>query len=208
MTKRLLLALAAVLVVLIPAAPAAAHNPLVGAAPAKNATVKKAPAEVKLTFLEKLNPDTTKLTVTGPDGAATGGSEPKVNGKTVSVSFAQALANGKYTVAYQLTADDGDVVKSSYTFTVAGAVTSSEPASPAPVSAAPVPSTPASSAPAASAPAAESPSAAIVVQPAGNAEKVSDDSGTPWLGLAAGIGILALAAAAVAVFLRRRKTTS
>jgi hypothetical protein len=106
----------------------------------------------------------------------------------VSVSFAEPLANGKYTVAFQLTAADGDVVKSSYTFTVAAPVASSAPASATAASPAPVSET----------------ASTAVAGAVKDGEQVSDDSGTPWLGLAAGIGILALAAAAVLVFLRRR----
>ncbi|AEV86504.1 hypothetical protein ACWT_5487 [Actinoplanes sp. SE50] len=185
MTKRLMVVLAAIVAVLVPAAPALAHNPLVGAVPAKNATVTAAPAEVKLTFLEKLDPATTKLTVTGPDGAAV--AEPVVTGKSVTVSFGTPLGNGKYTVAYQLTADDGDVIKSSYTFTVAVAQ-----ASP-------------------SAAASDAPIAAVSVVPAvtvaAPAAPSQDKGNGPWLGLAAGIGVLVLLGAGIFVFLRRRRTT-
>ncbi|BCY12983.1 copper resistance CopC family protein [Actinoplanes sp. L3-i22] len=187
MTKRLLLVLAAVVAVLIPAVPAAAHNPLVEAAPAKNATVKTAPTVVKLTFLEKLDAGSTKLTVAGPDGPAAG-ADPVVSGKSVSVSFAEGLANGKYTVAYQLTADDGDVIKSSYTFTVAAPVASAAPTSDAP----------------SVAPTSAAATATVVATVAQDVEPADDGNG-PWLGLIAGIGILALAGAAIFVFVRRRR---
>ncbi|GIE90194.1 copper resistance CopC family protein [Actinoplanes regularis] len=190
MKKRLLLALATVLAVLVPAAPAAAHNPLVEAVPAKNATVKKAPESVTLTFLEKLNTGT-KIAVTNADGAAVGGSEPKVSGKTVSVTFGEPLTNGKYTVAYQITAADGDVVKSSYTFTVA----------------APEASPTRSEVPVAEVSATAASPVAIATTRQASAESDSD-SGGPWLGLAAGIGILVLAGAAVFVFIRRRNTSA
>jgi methionine-rich copper-binding protein CopC len=205
MTKRLLLVLAAVAAVLIPAVPAAAHNPLVEATPAKNATVKKAPTVVKLTFLEKLNAGSTKLTVTGPDGPASGAAA--VSGKSVSVSFAEPLPNGKYTVAYQLTADDGDVIKSSYTFTVSAPEASAPVSAPASTSAF-APASTSASAPAGAPSASTAPVVAAQVTsatPAAQAiEPTSDDSNGPWLGLVAGIGILVLAAAAIFVFVRRR----
>jgi methionine-rich copper-binding protein CopC len=189
MTKRLLLAFAAVLAILVPAAPAWAHNALVEASPAKNATLKTAPTTVKLRFLEKL-PDSTRLSVTGPDGTAPAQSAAKISGATISVTFPEPLGNGAYTVAYQVAGEDGHLTKSSYRFTVAAPV-----ASP---SAAPSPSAEVTS-----------PSAATTaVSPAGlapvSAAEDADDSNGPWLGLAAGIGILVLAGAAVFVFMRRR----
>lgn len=189
MTKRLLLVLAAIVAVLIPAVPAAAHNPLVEASPAKNSTVKKAPSAVKLTFLEKLAGF--KVTVTGPDGTAAAGSEPKVSGKVAEVTFDEPLANGKYTVAYQLTAEDGDVVKSTYAFTVDAPVV----ATVAPVSEAPSSAAPATS------------DAAPIATAVETVSKDTDSDSGPWLGLIAGIGILILAAAAIFVFVRRRNAT-
>jgi copper resistance protein C len=191
MTKRLLLVLAAMVAVLLPAVPAAAHNALVEAVPAKNSTVKKAPSAVKLTFLEKLNGFT--MTVSGPDGSPVDGASPDVGGKTAQVAFAQPLPNGKYTVRYQLTSGDGDVVKTSYTFTVDAPVTAASPS---------VAATTVSAAPS------DVPFSPIATVAAQNAESASDDSGSgPWLGLIAGIGILVLAAAAIFVFVRRRTGT-
>ncbi|WIM94199.1 copper resistance protein CopC [Actinoplanes oblitus] len=189
MTKRLLLALAATLTLLIPAAPAWAHNALVEATPAKNATLTKAPAAVKLRFLEKL-PDTTKMAVTGADGSSPEQSPAAVSGKTISVTFPEPLPNGVYTVEYQVAAEDGHVTESSYKFTVAvpGAATSA----------------PASATPAAPSPAATTVSAAATIA----AEPAGEDSGGFGLGLAAGIGVLLLAGAAGFVLIRRRATRS
>ncbi|GAA4587922.1 methionine-rich copper-binding protein CopC [Actinoplanes octamycinicus] len=186
MTKRLLLALAAVLTLLLPAAPAWAHNSLVEATPAKNATLKKAPAAVKLRFLDTLA-DSTKLAVTAADGSTPAQSPATVSGKTISLTFTEPLPNGVYTVAYQVAAGDGHVTESSYKFTVA-----------APVAATSAPAGAPAGVPSSAAPAATSPSAAPAAEP------VADDSDGPWLGLAAGLGILVLAGAAGFVFLRRR----
>ncbi|GIF16479.1 copper resistance CopC family protein [Actinoplanes teichomyceticus] len=199
MTKRLLLALAAVLALLTPAAPAWAHNALAEAAPAKNATVKKAPTAVKLRFLDDL-PDSTKLSVTGADGTVPPQSTPKISGATISVTFAEPLPNGAYTVTYQVAGEDGHVTKSSYRFTVAAPVTSPSAASSAPVGAgAASPSSP--EAPAGATPAATGAADVTAVR---DVTAEDADSDGPWLGLATGIGILALAGAAGFVLFRRR----
>ncbi|MBL7257197.1 copper resistance CopC family protein [Paractinoplanes lichenicola] len=119
MTKpvtRLLVALAATLAVLLPGAPALAHNALAEATPAKGATVKKAPTSVKLKFLQKLNPEYTTIALSGTAKIET--SAPKVDGATGSITF-DPLPNGAYTVAYQVVSTDGHTVKGSYKFTVA-----------------------------------------------------------------------------------------
>ncbi|MDY7085513.1 MAG: copper resistance protein CopC [Actinomycetota bacterium] len=124
MTKpltRLLVALAAMAAVLLPGAPALAHNALAEATPAKGSTVKKAPTSVKLKFLQNLNPDYTTLTVSGVEV-----SNPKVDGATASVTF-DPLPNGAYTVAYQVVSKDGHTVKGSYKFTVADPSATSAP---------------------------------------------------------------------------------
>ena len=141
---RLLLALVAVLAaLLLPAAPAWAHNSLAEATPAKDATLKKAPAEVRLRFLQKLNPDATTIAVTGPGEAArVAVSEPKVDGATATVRFTEPPANGEYRVAYQVTSTDGHSVKGSYTFTVAAPVPVTTAPTTAPPTTAPATTTP------------------------------------------------------------------
>jgi methionine-rich copper-binding protein CopC len=111
--------LAAVVIVLAPGVPAWAHNALADATPAKGAVLKKAPAGVKLRFLQKLNPDDTTITVTGADQQAVATSPPAVDSATGSVTFTDPLANGEYTVDYRVTSRDGHKVQGSYRFTVA-----------------------------------------------------------------------------------------
>jgi copper resistance protein C len=119
---RPLIALAAFAAVLAPAAPALAHNSLAEATPAKNATLKKAPAEVKLRFLQKLNPDATNVAVTDADKKPVPTAEPKVTAATVVIAFTDPPANGQYTVAYRVASTDGHAVQGSYKFTVAAPV--------------------------------------------------------------------------------------
>jgi LPXTG-motif cell wall-anchored protein len=105
-------------VALSPAAPAWAHNSLAEASPAKDAKLTKAPAEVKLRFLQKLDPASTKITVTDAGKQKVPASKPVVDGPTGRVKFTQALTNGTYTVTYDVASRDGHKVKGSYQFTV------------------------------------------------------------------------------------------
>jgi methionine-rich copper-binding protein CopC len=111
--------LAAVVIVLVPGAPAWAHNALAEATPAKGAVLKKAPPGVKLRFLQKLDPDDTTITVTDAGEQAVPTSEPAVDSATGSVTFTEPLVNGEYTVAYRVASRDGHRVQGSYRFTVA-----------------------------------------------------------------------------------------
>ena len=137
------LALAVVLAVLLPGAPAWAHNSLVDAQPAKNATLTKAPAEVKLSFLQKLNPEFTTIVVSDAAQQRIAADPPAVAGKTGTLTLSAPLANGDYTVAYQVVSTDGHTVKGSYKFSVTDPAAAPPSAAPAPVSsassAAPVP---------------------------------------------------------------------
>ncbi|MGK5680644.1 copper resistance CopC family protein [Actinoplanes sp. URMC 104] len=189
---RLVVALAAALAVLLPGAPAFAHNALAEATPAKGATVKKAPTSVRLKFLQKLNPDYTTISVTGDAKVET--SDPEVEGATGSVTF-DALPNGVYTVAYRVVSKDGHTVQGSYKFTVAD---------PSPPSSAPAP------APDESLVAVPPSSAAAAAQPTANltsASQAEDEPGNP--GLIVTIVVVVLAVLGLGGFLlaRRRRTT-
>ncbi|MEV0898449.1 copper resistance CopC family protein [Actinoplanes sp. NPDC049802] len=180
---RPLLALAALLLVLVPGTPAWAHNALAEADPAKNATLKKSPSEVRLRFLQKLNPEYTTVTVSDAGKATVSTSAPKVNGATAVVTVG-TLDNGVYTVAYQVVSTDGHTVKGSYEFTV------DDPSASAAPSAAPSPATPVTSA------AAVTSAASPPLRPA--------SSNSTLYGFIAGV-VAVLAAAAVLLFIRRRK---
>ena len=189
---RLLVALAAMLAVLLPGAPAFAHNALAQATPAKGATVAKAPTSVKLKFLQKLNPDYTTITVTGAAKVET--SEPEVDGATGTVTF-DALANGAYTVAYRVVSKDGHTVQGSYKFTVADPSATAEPTTAAPT-------TPAADESLVAVP---PPSSA----PAATTELASDQDDAGGNGLLIALIVAGLAVVALGVFLvsRRRRTS-
>ncbi|WP_307837927.1 copper resistance CopC family protein [Actinoplanes philippinensis] len=177
---------------LLPGVPAWAHNALAEATPAKDATLKKSPSEVKLRFLEKLKPDYTTITVSDAANAKVETSAPKVDGATGVVTFGEPLANGVYTVAYQVVSTDGHTVKGSYRFTV------NDPSATASPSAEPAPSPSEAALPSAAATSSAPPVAVDTL------EKSEKSSNSPMYGLLAGVVVL-LAAGAAFLFIRRRK---
>ncbi len=169
---------AAFLAVLVPG-PARAHNSLTEAVPGKNATLDRAPDGVELTFLQKVDPATLTITVTGAGNREVPAGAAKADGRTGSIAFDEPPANGVYTVAYRVVSLDGHPVQGSYRFTVAD---------PAAASAAPSPSATPSAVAAGPAPAAEA----------------SDDSG--WWPLAGGVAAVAALGAVGVLLLRRRRS--
>ncbi|MGC4791276.1 copper resistance CopC family protein [Micromonospora sp. DT178] len=194
---------------LLPAAPAAAHNSLTGSDPRNGARVAEAPSRIELRFLAKVDPNTTKITVTGPDNVAALGGAPTFSGSRVSVPFKPGRA-GLYIVDYRVASSDGHPVSGEVRFTLttgtpaesptgAGTAGPTAPASAVPPSAGAAP-TSAAAAPTSAAPdpaGAGSPGSAVP------AAKESDDAaGRGWL-WALG-GVLLLAALAAGLLLRRR----
>lgn len=178
----LLSVVAGVLAAVAVAAPASAHNSLVGSDPKDGARLAKAPASVRLTFLSRLDPRTTKVTVTGPDGRSASGGAPAFDRAKVAVPLEPGAA-GRYTVGYEVASGDGHPVKGKIQFTLTVGATPS--ASPSPS----LSSTPSPSAP-----------VAVSLAPVAAEE---EDGGTPWWPWAlAAAGVLIVAAGAVAV--RRR----
>ncbi|WBC17290.1 copper resistance protein CopC [Micromonospora sp. WMMA1998] len=183
---------------LLPAAPAAAHNSLTGSDPQNGARLAAAPKRIELRFLATPKEATTKVTVTGPDNVAAAGGAPTFAGKRVSVPFKPGAA-GLYIVTYQLASDDGHPVKGEVRFTLTTGTPAEPPsASAAPSSAAPTtaPASTAAGSPSAGSPSAVSPSPAA----AGD-----DDGGTGWLWTVVPVVVLGLLLVG-ALVLRRRAT--
>lgn len=170
--------------------PAQAHNSLTDAVPAKGATLKEAPAEVKLSFLQTLDERYLTIAVTDAEKKKVATEEPKADGKTGILPLPADLPNGEYTVAYRVVSEDGHPVQGSYKFTV------DNPA------AVPSPSTaPSSAAPVAAAPSTSS-AAAPTVELAGQ-----EESSTGWWPIAAIAAAVVLLAIGAAVLFRRRQPT-
>lgn len=181
-------ALAAALL-LVPASPAAAHNSLKTATPAKNAQLATAPTEITLEFLQKLDPAFTTIVLSDAAQQKIPTGEPMVTGATGTISIDGPLTNGTYTVAYRVVSADGHPVQGSYPFTVA------DPAgaeAPAPVSPAAEPDPTATDA------ASASPASATG----------DDDGGGPGALAVVGVGIVLVLVAGTAVLLRRRRGTT
>lgn len=179
------------LTVLIGGSPAYAHNVLTGSNPTDGAELAEAPETVRLTFLAKLNPEQTGLTVAGPDGQPAFTGTPVVDGTAVSVAF-QAGPAGEYTVDYDVLSADGHRVKGALAFTLTvGVEPTEEPtpsAQPSPSAISPTPQE------ATSAPSPASP------------EATASQETTPWWPWLLGGVVLLAAAGAGAFFVRRRSS--
>lgn len=192
---------------LVPATPAAAHNQLTGSNPRDGARLATAPARVELRFLAKPSPTTTKITITGPDNVAAGGT-PAFDGSRVRVPFKPAAA-GLYIVGYQLASSDGHPVKGEVRFTLTAGTAADPSATPsAGTSPAGTPSAGASAGtPSAGTSAVGSPSVTPGSSTASTVPAASEqsDSGGRWWVWALG-GVLLLAALTAGLLFRRRRS--
>src|SRR6186997_3263740 len=110
MSRRAAIVAAALAVVLLPAAPAWAHNSLVESSPAANARLSTAPKQVKLRFLQRLSPAGTVIVLVDSAKRRVPTSPPSLTGATGAVTIGRKLAGGAYTVAYRVASRDGHVV--------------------------------------------------------------------------------------------------
>jgi methionine-rich copper-binding protein CopC len=168
--------------------PALAHNSLTGSSPTDGARVSRPPASVRLTFLSRLDPVTTKVTVTGPGGASAASGAPAYAGSRVTVPF-RAGAAGAYTIAYEVASGDGHPVRGTVRFTLT--VGAAPTAAPEPTPSA-VPTT-------------RPPTPAVASDPPLDRLADDDDGGGPWWPWVIGTaGIVALTAGGLVVARRRR----
>ncbi|MEU8238389.1 copper resistance protein CopC [Actinoplanes missouriensis] len=178
--RRLVIAVAVVLGVLAPGAPAWAHAQLVAADPAKDAVLAAAPAAVTLRFNERINPDFITIVVSDPAKQRVPASDVTVDDVSGTLTLTGALGNGVHTVAYRVVSVDGHTVQGSYPFTVA------DPGLPAASVAASV---------------AVAPAASVVAAPVGEG-----GSGGARVGLLAGVGVVVAVAAVWLFRIGRRRS--
>lgn len=126
--RRLVVLVVAALALLGSAPQAAAHNVLVEADPAEDASIDTAPEQVTLTFDQAVQPgDVNQIAVTGPDGELWAGGEVTVDDNVVSRSLGPLGPEGQYTVGYAILSADGHTVRGEFTFTLTGAGPASTP---------------------------------------------------------------------------------
>jgi methionine-rich copper-binding protein CopC len=169
--------------VLALAAPAEAHTALQDTAPRQNAVVADFPGAVQLAFNEDVLDIGANVKLTAPDGRTLKATDTTVSGSSVTATYPEATAGGRYRVSWRVLADDGHPVAGEYAFTytpTGRAATKTSPAGAAPTGAAPASAAPAS---AATAPAATTAAASK-----------REGSSVPWgivgLGALAVVGVL------------------
>ncbi|MEV0216269.1 copper resistance CopC family protein [Micromonospora sp. NPDC050695] len=112
---------------LVPAAPAWAHNSLRSSTPARDATLPSAPVEVTLEFMRRLDPAFTTIVLTDATRQKIPTGDPVVVGATSTVRVTGPLPNGTYTVGYRVVSADGHPAQGSYPFTVADPTSTAAP---------------------------------------------------------------------------------
>ncbi|MFE3190769.1 copper resistance protein CopC [Nocardia sp. NPDC059240] len=94
-----------------------AHSHVTHSEPGDGDVVAAEPAQVSITFNEKV--DDPQLTVTGPDGNVWSQGDVQVDGRSLSIALAPQGPAGVYTTKFVITSKDGHVVEGQRSFTVA-----------------------------------------------------------------------------------------
>ncbi|GAA4622249.1 hypothetical protein GCM10023113_02460 [Cellulomonas oligotrophica] len=192
-----LAALATVLLTLVGAPPASAHNALRGSDPADGSTVPAAPDRVTLTFDQVAIELGSEVVVTAPDGTVVSEGPVQVAETDVVQILADERPAGEYQVAWRVTSADGHPISGTFVFTAAEGTGEPEPTIEQTATPTPEPTTPAATAPT------TAPSAAQTAAPA---ERDVAAAGTPaWLWVVGAAAVVA--AVAVAVVAARRRTS-
>ncbi|MFD4631675.1 copper resistance CopC/CopD family protein [Streptomyces sp. NPDC058284] len=117
--RLLLVLLAATGAFLAGAAPASAHAALTGSDPRQGAVVEAAPAQVKLTFSEKVAMSEGSVRVLDPSGKrADTDKTTDLGANTYGVKLRPGLPDGTFTVAYQVVSADSHPVSGAFTFSI------------------------------------------------------------------------------------------
>jgi copper transport protein len=110
--------LGAMLAMVWPAAPAAAHANLLSSDPSNGAVLTTPPAEVTLNFSESVRLVPDRVLVVGPDGNRVDGGDPQAAGGEVTIPLDDAAVRGTYLVSYRVISQDNHPVAGSITYSV------------------------------------------------------------------------------------------
>ncbi len=178
--------LAALLLAVVGAGTTLAHAELVASDPADGEVLDTTPTTIRLAFSENLDPSKSSFRLLGPDGGVIGTGEATA-AKAMSLEPAP-LSDGTYTIKWtSASADDGDIERGQFTFTVQLAAASQPPSAPPSASIAPSASAPGSVAPSI-APPTTAPS--VAPTPAASAAPTTPASSTSDVLLPIVIGLL------------------
>lgn len=199
MTRPFLRAFVCAALLSLMAGPVLAHAELVSGVPGPGDEVEGSPAELVTTFSQDLNPSRTSLEVRDASGSTVvKGGEPGAGPREFRLSLPE-LPPGRYQVRWtSFSAEDGELARGSYTFTVVAAPSPSPTASPSPTPS----STPSASPPPSPTPV---PATASPLPSATPAPSVTADSGDGVILLP--ILAASLVVGAIGVWLLRRRAT-
>ncbi len=99
------------------AAPALAHDELIGSDP-EDGTTLEAPDEIVLTFSGRIGQLGAQVAVTDPDGRPVAEGQPEVDGVEVTQDLLDDLVPGDYAVVWRVTSEDGHPIAGELGFTV------------------------------------------------------------------------------------------
>ena len=187
--------------VLVPVAPAQAHDRLVSSDPESGATLESAPEEIGLTFSANVQDVGGSVDLTDGDGEKVSVGSPETDGTTVTTAIEDDLPAGDYEVRWRVVSSDGHPISGVVDFTVEGDEGSSDEGSDSASSASEF-----SQAPTSSDSETSSPASSGTSDEASESAGSEEESGTSpaMLLLAAGVVVVVLGAGAVLLRSRRR----
>jgi hypothetical protein len=109
------------LLVLVPAPLAQAHDSLVSSTPQAGQVLATAPAEVSLTFSATIGQEFAQVAVVDSTGAAYQDGAPVVDGPLVTQALLPMPADAEITISYRVVSSDGHPIGGTVPFTVAPA---------------------------------------------------------------------------------------
>lgn len=114
--RRVVLLVVLLVALLAPAAPAQAHDTLLGSRPAAGAVVATAPTSVELLFAAEVAPYAPVIVVTGPSGATVQSGPAQADGTQVAQPLEPLRETGEYVVTYRVVSGDGHPVSGTFSF--------------------------------------------------------------------------------------------